>query len=109
MRRFKQSLAITIVCTMMLLGQGNVFAETDPAASEKKVELTVQQKSELAALHKEILEKKKEVIKKYVQFGLMSEEKGQKIISHLEEHYAKKEKNGFIPQWDRHHKHGHKE
>ncbi|RXT15535.1 DUF2680 domain-containing protein [Ammoniphilus sp. CFH 90114] len=94
---------------MMLVGPIKALAENDSTAEVKKVELTVQQKSELAALHKEILEKRKEVINKYVQFGVMTEEKGKKVISHLEEHYTKMEKNGFIPKYDKHHKKHHRE
>ncbi|MGI6226864.1 MAG: YckD family protein, partial [Peptococcales bacterium] len=65
-------------------------------------QLTDAQKKELATLQKEILEKKKEVISKYVEYGVMSKEKGDKIISRLEKRYERLEQNGFVPQWDNH-------
>ncbi|MBB6214436.1 uncharacterized protein YlaN (UPF0358 family) [Anaerosolibacter carboniphilus] len=70
-------------------------------AEKATVQLTEAQKKELATLQKEILMKRKEVISKYVEYGVMTEEKGKKIISRLEKHYEKLEKNGFVPKWDK--------
>ncbi|HQA06988.1 MAG TPA: YckD family protein [Syntrophomonadaceae bacterium] len=65
------------------------------------MQLTEKQKQELSALHKDILNKKKEVISKYVEYGVMSEEKGKKIISRMEKRYQMLEQNGFIPKWEK--------
>uniref|UniRef100_UPI00240A8536 YckD family protein n=1 Tax=Piscibacillus halophilus TaxID=571933 RepID=UPI00240A8536 len=83
---------------------GSVSAE--PAVNED-VELTEEQKSEMAAMQKEVLEKEKEIIQKYVEYGVFSLEKGEKIIGHLDKHYEKLEENGFIPKWDKKHKRSH--
>ncbi|UCZ53444.1 YckD family protein [Bacillus shivajii] len=73
------------------------------------VKLTEEQIAEISALHRESLEKNKEIINKYVEYGVFSAEKGQKIITHFEKHYDKLEKNGFIPKWDKNRgKHGDK-
>ncbi|WP_078427111.1 DUF2680 domain-containing protein [Alkalihalobacterium alkalinitrilicum] len=76
----------------------------DKQAEIQEVKLTKEQKEELSVLHRDVLEKKKEVISKYVEFGVFSEEKGTEIIEKFEKHYAKLEENEFIPKWD-HHKH----
>jgi uncharacterized membrane protein YqiK len=89
------------------LGFGGLQAYADHHTAEEqaaKVTLSEQQKSELAALHKDILAKKKEVIGKYVQFGVMSEEKGKHAIDRMEKRYEMLEKNGFVPKWDKHEK-----
>jgi len=98
----------TLVAFMLMimlaavLGTFPVQAKAENFDSEKAtVQLTETQKSELATLHKEILAKKKEVISKYVKYGVMSEEKGKKIISRLEKRYERFEENGFIPKWDK--------
>jgi uncharacterized protein YlaN (UPF0358 family) len=70
-------------------------------AEKTPVQLTETQKKELATLQKDILMKRKEVISKYVEYGVMTEEKGKKIISRLEKRYQKLEENGFIPMWDK--------
>ncbi len=70
-------------------------------AEKAPVQLTESQKKELATLQKDILLKRKEVISKYVEYGVMTEEKGKKIISRLEKRYEKLEENGFIPMWDK--------
>lgn len=109
MKRFFVAMLATFMFTMSL---GAVQTSAEEEASKENVQLSEQQKQELATLHKEVLEKRKEVISKYVEFGLISEEKGKKILSHLDEQYKKLEENGYIPHWGhgkhKHHKH-HKE
>ena len=76
------------------------------------VQLTEQQKKELSVLHKEMIEKHKTIVSKYVEFGVIPKEKGEKINSRLDKKYEKLEKNGFVPHWDhkKHkEKHGHQE
>lgn len=69
-------------------------------AINRTVTLSDQQKNELAALNKDILEKKKQVISKYVEYGVMSEQKGQIMISKMEKYYTKLEQDGLIPNWE---------
>lgn len=71
-------------------------AATNAEPVKSNVQLTDKQVKELAALHKDILNKKKELISKYVDYGVLSEEKGKKIISRMEQRYKKLEQNGFI-------------
>lgn len=71
---------------------------------QQEVQLNEQQKAELAKMHKDILDKKKEMIKKYVEFGVIPEEKGQMMISHFEKHYEMLEQNGFVWRMHPHHK-----
>ncbi|WP_429163468.1 DUF2680 domain-containing protein [Desulfitispora alkaliphila] len=52
-------------------------------------------------LHKDILSKKREMVNKYVEYGVISKEKGNKIISHMEKRYEKLEENDFIPKCPR--------
>ena len=63
---------------------------------QPQVQLSEAQKNELAKLHKDILEKKKEMVQKYVEFGVIPEDKGQLMISYFEKHYEMLEQNGFI-------------
>ncbi len=72
------------------------------------VKLTEEQKTEMASLHKELFDQKKMIISKYVEYGVFTEEKGQKIISHMDKHYDKLKENGFVPKWDKKH-HNHQE
>jgi hypothetical protein len=87
----------------------SILAEKSSDQNEPKVELTEKQKEEMAKLHKDVLEKKKEVINKYVEYGVFTEEKGKKITAMFDKHYIKLEQNGFIPKWDESRKHYHKE
>ncbi|NEU29546.1 YckD family protein [bacterium LRH843] len=72
---------------------------------EAKVELSVEQKNELANLYKEIFDKKKVVIAKYVEYGVFSKEKGEKIIAKFEKHHEKLAENGYIPRHSKSKKH----
>lgn len=71
----------------------------------KDVKLTDSQKEELGALHKNVLKEKKTIINKYVEYGIIPSDKGDKIITKMEKRYKKMEENEFIPQWDKYKKH----
>lgn len=87
---------------MSLLGATKTFATNEtpaPADTTKQTEevkLTEAQKGELAKLHKNLLEQKKQLIQKYVEFNVLPKEKGDEMIQRYEEHYKMLEENGFI-------------
>ncbi|RFU66356.1 DUF2680 domain-containing protein [Peribacillus saganii] len=64
--------------------------------SKTNIQLTNTQKAELAKLNEEILVKKKELIGKYVEFGIITPEKGAKIRAHMDDRFARMKENGFI-------------
>lgn len=102
---------IGTIITLILLSIGLVFtsaaAQTNSETEEtKEVKLTEEQKNELAKLYGEAFEKKKEIISKYVEYGVFSQEKGDKLMEHIESHYKKLEENNYIPKYG-HHKHHH--
>ncbi|XBO86768.1 DUF2680 domain-containing protein [Bacillus licheniformis] len=49
------------------------------------------------------MEKKKQLINKYVEYGIIDQERGKEIKSHIEKRYEKEQENGFLPKW-KHHK-----
>jgi uncharacterized protein YlaN (UPF0358 family) len=69
----------------------------------KNVELTEEQLNELSNLHKEVLEKNKQIIQKQIEYGLMKEEKGKVIMSMMEKRFKELEENGFAYKHSRHH------
>lgn len=101
MNKFRLSLIGTMLVVMVVLGMNASLAaapEDQTSQSASKVELTDIQKTELANLHKGIMKKKKELINKYVEFGVITENKGKMIIMRFEERYMKLEQNGFMPK-----------
>ncbi len=61
----------------------------------------------MRGLQMKVFDQKKEIIDKYVEYGVFTEEKTQKIKSHMDECFHKLEENRFIPNWDNMHiKHG---
>jgi hypothetical protein len=92
-------LAVTLACAVP------AFAEETPAEPKsEEVKLTDEQKQELGDMHKKMLKEKRALINKYVEYGVMPQEKADKIMTRMEEHYTKMERNGFIPNWDHHDK-----
>lgn len=71
-------------------------AEKQTPLQERSIQLTEKQKAELKEIHKDILEEKKELIRKYVEFEVITEATGDKIIERYEEHYRMVEQNGFM-------------
>ncbi|WP_456277748.1 YckD family protein [Bacillus sp. AK128] len=100
------SMILAMLCLSFAVLLNPVQAEKDVASEEKpKVVLTDKQKEELQELHEDMLEDKKEIIKKYIEYGVLTEEKGTEIIEKMEGHFKKLEENGYIPTWDKHHHH----
>ncbi|MGG4268168.1 YckD family protein [Peribacillus simplex] len=85
-----------------------------PSAQETKtkpesVQFTDAQKSEIAKIHKQILADKKKLIEKYVEYGALSKEEADKMVSHFEKHYKMMEEHNFqIPPHRPHRGHMHK-
>lgn len=108
MRKYLWTTLACLLLSSVLIS--NVHAEKpDQQQNQPQVQLNEQQKAELAKLHKDILEKKKEMINKYVEYGVIPEEKGQAMITHFEKHYEMLEQNGFVWKMHPHHKGPHNE
>ncbi|WP_186578550.1 DUF2680 domain-containing protein [Aquibacillus kalidii] len=69
----------------------------------KEVKLTEEQVEELRTLHENLINQRKGIINKYVEFGVLSEADATKMKEHLDMFLEKMEKDGFIPKWDKHH------
>lgn len=94
-----------MIISILAMGLSNIQIGAEGMENDdiNEVVLSKRQKKELSKLYKGIFEQKKEVINKYVEYGIFSEEKGEKIISKMDMHYEKLKENDFIPKWDRHH------
>lgn len=98
MKKFVGIMAACLL-SMSIFGATSSFAEVEKpedAKNAEEVKLTDAQKAELAKLHKGILEQKKQLIQKYVEFGVIPKETADKMIQRYEEHYKMLEENGFI-------------
>ncbi|TNU32818.1 YckD family protein [Bacillus velezensis] len=75
---------------------------TMPAHAETKMpstmSLTEQQKKEIESLEKEVLEKRKHVISKYVEYGVLPKEKAEHIKQHMDRRFNMMKQNGFVPK-----------
>lgn len=75
---------------------------SNPPASEQKqaeqITLTDAQKDELRQLYNKKSEIQKQIIQKYVEFGVISKEKADLKIKRMEEMQRRMEQDGFIPK-----------
>ncbi len=98
----KRMTGFVLLLGFFLLGGVQANAEMEKVAEKPKVELTDKQKQELDKLYLELLETKKEIVNKYVEFGVLPKEKADKKLKWLDEHYQKIKEHGYIPM--HHHK-----
>ncbi|SFL86619.1 Protein of unknown function [Gracilibacillus orientalis] len=96
------SLRKLFMSCLLTISIGGLFLSSVHAETEE-VELSDEQIDEIRTLKQEVMEKEKQIIEKYIEYGVFTEEKGQKILEHMEKKYEKLEENNFIPKWD--HKH----
>jgi hypothetical protein len=103
----------SLTFAVLLLGFVNlpVYAEQNtPTEGDKQVQLTEDQRAELADIYRDLLEEKKELVQKYVEFGVIPKEKGDQMMQRFEEHFKMVEQNGFMlprhPHGNHHQKSG---
>ncbi|MFD6440706.1 YckD family protein [Peribacillus sp. NPDC060186] len=95
------------VCSLFLLSLNNPASAKDTqSANPESVQFTEAQKSELAKIQQQILADKKKLIEKYVEYGALSKEEADKMVSHFEKHYKMMEEHNFqIPPHRPHSQH----
>jgi|GEM_PF-6153447 Protein of unknown function (DUF2680). len=67
--------------------------------SEEEAQLSDRQVSELEKLHKEMVRLRKQIIDKYVELGLLSEQDAEKIKKRIDIRYEKMKEDRFLPKW----------
>ena len=117
MSKITYVLALAMLMFVLLSAAAPVLADNHPTVSNPSgqsdkapVQLSAAQKQVMETLYQDLFNKKKEVISKYVEYGVMTEEKGKKIMSRFEEHYVRLKMDGFIPQlkkWNKSERHSH--
>lgn len=98
-RLFSIAMTAAILCSISF-GFGGPTAFAEESGPKQTVELTDKQKKEMEKLYKKMVEQHKKVVDKYVEYGVFTKEKGEKIHQIIDKKYEKLEKNGFIPSWD---------
>lgn len=98
MKKWSLLLVMAFMLSITSIGLTNtVVKAAENSDKQTKPTLTEQQKSELAAMHKEVLEKEKAIIAKYVEFGVMSKEAADMVTNHMNKRFEKIRENGYIP------------
>ncbi len=100
----KKIMTATILAVLLLAeGATFAFAEDSKDTGQKQVApLTEEQIAEVKEIHESILAQKKMLIKKYVEYGKLTEEQGEKITERFDRHYKMMEENGFqMPKMSR--------
>ncbi|MGE6376255.1 YckD family protein [Peribacillus muralis] len=102
----KKFLAICFTACALFLVNLDHPAAQDTNGNPERVQFTEAQKTELAKIQKRILADKKELIGKYVEYGALTQEEADKMISHFEKHYKMMEEHNFqVPQHRPHARH----
>ncbi|OIU71453.1 YckD family protein [Rossellomorea aquimaris] len=97
----KTLLTLFTVCLLSFGFNGYAAAEGQQAAPQK-VNLTEAQKQELDKLHQQLFNSKKELITKYVEYGVFTKEQGDLMLKKMEERYMKLKENGYMMRWHHH-------
>ncbi|MFS0865436.1 YckD family protein [Fredinandcohnia sp. 179-A 10B2 NHS] len=89
--------SLLLLLAFALVGGNLASAEMDSKDEKPMVELSDAQKKELDAIYLELLETKKKIINKYVEYGVLTQEKADKRLKWFEEHYSKVKEHGYLP------------
>jgi len=105
MRRIKINIITMFIAAAVISLTGTAEAAEKQQQPPANVTLTDQQKKEIEQLEADILKKRKDVISKYVQYGVLPKERGEHIKNHMDKHFEMMKQNGFVPKP---HPHAHK-
>ncbi|AFZ89346.1 DUF2680 domain-containing protein [Bacillus amyloliquefaciens] len=94
MKKAALSLAAFFITTMVFTMPAHAAGTKMPST----MSLTEQQKKEIESLEKEVLEKRKHVISKYVEYGVLPKEKAEHIKQHMDRRFNMMKQNGFVPK-----------
>ncbi|MCU9615101.1 YckD family protein [Caldibacillus lycopersici] len=90
------------------LGENEEVQSKEANSSTEEVKLSEAQIKELEGLTADLMEGRKQLINKYVEFGILTQEKADKILEHMDKHFQKLKEENFVPKWDKHKMHKHK-
>ena len=88
-----------VLLSIAIASAGHLFAEDDSDVHKNDVELNEEQKAELEQLHTELFAVHKKILEKYAEYGVLSEEKFNSKLEHMEEYHKNLKDNGYIPDW----------
>ncbi|MDU0076676.1 YckD family protein [Bacillus sp. IS1] len=94
MKKAALSLAAFFITAMVFTMPAHAAGTKMPST----MSLTEQQKKEIESLEKEVLEKRKHVISKYVEYGVLPKEKAEHIKQHMDRRFNMMKQNGFVPK-----------
>ncbi|XBW81973.1 YckD family protein [Bacillus velezensis] len=94
MKKAALSLAAFFITAMVFTMPAHAAGTKMPST----MSLTEQQKKEIESLEKEVLEKRKHVISKYVEYGILPKEKAEHIKQHMDRRFNMMKQNGFVPK-----------
>ncbi|MED3437647.1 YckD family protein [Bacillus velezensis] len=94
MKKAALSLAAFFITAMVFTMPAHAAGTKMPST----MSLTEQQKKEIESLEKEVLEKRKHVISKYVEYGVLPKEKAEHMKQHMDRRFNMMKQNGFVPK-----------
>ncbi|MGF7535950.1 YckD family protein [Bacillus mexicanus] len=98
MKKTKLNIITMFIAAALISLTGTAEAVDKQQQPPANVTLTDQQKKEIEQLEAEILKKRKNVISKYVQYGVLPKERGERIKDHMDQHFDMMKQNGFVPK-----------
>jgi uncharacterized protein YlaN (UPF0358 family) len=106
MKKMMVSIAAAFIISIGFSSLASAEGQGQGLTPGQKVNLTEDQKAELGKLHEQMYSTKKELVKKYVEYGVFSKEQGDKVLKMMEEKHQKLKENGYLMRWHSHPHHG---
>ncbi|WP_044336859.1 DUF2680 domain-containing protein [Rossellomorea aquimaris] len=97
---------VSILAVFLISLNVGTIAAAEGEPQTPKVNLTEEQKAELGKLHEQMYSTKKELVKKYVEYGVFSKEQGDNVLKMMEAKFQKLKENDYMMRWHPHQHHG---
>lgn len=79
------------------MGSSEIVGNPEKEHKTERIRLSENEVKELEKINEDILEKREELIEKYVEFGILSEDRAERMKAHLDDHFRQMKERQFLP------------
>ncbi|QOR65999.1 DUF2680 domain-containing protein [Cytobacillus suaedae] len=96
------TICFSLLCVFNLFTQPADIIHAEKLEHKTDIQLTADQQEELENLYKEMFETKKQLINKYAEYGVITQDKAEEKIARLGRFQEKLKEHGYAPHWPHH-------
>ncbi|MBE4907490.1 DUF2680 domain-containing protein [Bacillus luteolus] len=96
------AICLSLLCVFNLFNQPTEIIHAQKPEHKTDIKLTADQQEELENLYNEMFETKKQLINKYAEYDVITQNKAEEKLARLDKFQEKLKEHGYVPHWPHH-------